>query len=34
MALVRTDVSEENIATIIRVIRISEIANTFRLTSN
>jgi hypothetical protein len=34
VALVRTDVSEERIASIIRVIRISEIGKTLVVTSN
>jgi hypothetical protein len=34
MALVRTDVSEEHIASIIRVIRIGELGTTLAVTSN
>jgi hypothetical protein len=34
VALVRTDVSEERIASIIRLIRISELGTTIAVTSN
>jgi hypothetical protein len=34
MALVRTDISEEHIASIIKVTRIGELRSTFAVTSN